>query len=106
MKFKVGDKVFIKPFEEIKKLPCHQIEKIDNEEEEIVGECEDTDELGNVITAHNSFVNSMLKFCGKETVVERVCNTGDYKLVNTNNWSFIACWLERAPHYVDSFKEE
>lgn len=112
MKFKVGDKVKIKSFEEIKKLPFHTI----RDDDDLCGECKDTDKFGNAITAHNSFVDSMLEFCGKETVVEEVSEGGNYKLANTNNWSFIACWLERvpnehvshecAPHYVETFGEE
>ena len=102
MKFKVGDKVKIKPLEEIKKLPFHTFKEFGS----ICGECKDTDEFGNVITAHNSFVDSMFEFCGKETVVEKVSGSGDYILANTNNWSFIACWLERVSHYVETFGEE
>lgn len=102
MKFKVGDKVVIKPLEEIKKLPNHII----RESGDIDGSCKDTDNFGNVITAHNSFVNPMAEFCGKEAVVERVSGDCNYKLEHTNNWSFIACWLERAPRYVETFNEE
>lgn len=103
MKFKVGDKVKIKSLEEIKNLPFHSFREDNND---LCGECEDTDKFGNVIIAYNSFVGSMFEFCGKETVIEKVCDEGNYKLANTNNWSFIACWLEHAPHYIESFDEE
>jgi hypothetical protein len=99
MKFRVGDKVRIKSFKEITKLPHHLVDR----DGVARGECRDTDRFGNVITAHNSFVGSMQEFCGKEAIVEKVSDEGDYKLENTNNWSFIACWLELTQRYVDSF---
>lgn len=100
MKFKVGDRVKVKSFEEIKKLPCHQMDG-----ESIRGKCEDTDKFGNIITAHNSFIKDMFEFCGKEFVIERVDEDGNYRFKNTI-WSFIACWLERTHHYVEFFDEE
>jgi len=106
MKFKVGDKVIVKSIEEIKKLPHHQICNEGEEDEEINGECEDTDKDGNVIIVENAFVKSMFKFCGREFIVERAINDGNYKLANAYNWSFIACWLERARYYVEFFDEE
>lgn len=101
MKFKVGDKVKVKSLEEIKKLPYHKIDG-----EVIYGNCEDTDKFGNIITAHNSFINDMCRFCGKEFVIEEVNENGNYKLKNTNRWNFIACWLERTQHYVEFFDEK
>ena len=104
MKFKVGDKVRIKSLKEIKNLPNHSIRGGD-----IEGYCEDTDELGNVITVKNTFLDLMFGFCGKETVVEQVEQTDEecnYRLADTNGWGFIACWLELAQHYVKSFDEE
>ena len=101
MKFKVGDKVKVKSLEEIKKLPYHKMEG-----EDIYGNCEDTDKFGNIITVHNSFIKDMFEFCGKEFVIEEADEDGSYKLKNTSIWSFIACWLERAQHYVEFFDEE
>ena len=100
MKFKVGDRVKVKSLSEIKKLPCHQMDGGD-----IRGKCEDTDKFGNIITAHNTFIEDMFEFCGKEFAIERVDEDGNYRLKNTI-WSFIACWLERAQHYVETFDEE
>ena len=101
MKFKVGDKVKVKSLEEIKKLPYHKMDG-----EDIFGKCEDTDEFGNVITANNTFTSSMFKFCGKEFVIERVNDNGNYSFKNTDCWSFIACWLELTQHYVEFFDDE
>ena len=101
MKFKVGDRVKIKSLEEIKNLPCHQMDG-----ESIHGKCEDTDKFGNIITAHNSFIKDMFEFCGKEFVIEEADENCNYKLKNTSRWSFIACWLERTQHYVEFFDEE
>ena len=106
MKFNVGDKVKVKLIEEIKKLPHHQIYNEGEEDEEIHGECVDTDKLGNIITADNSFVDSMYCYCGKEFIVEEACGDGNYKLKNACKWSFIACWLELAQRYVETFDEE
>lgn len=103
MKFKVGDKVKVKSLEEIKKLPYHSIRV---EGEDIFGKCEDTDKFGNIITVCNSFVDSMYGYCGKEFIIEEVSDDGNYKLKNAFIWSFIACWLERAQHYVETFEEE
>ena len=100
MKFKVGDIVKVKSLSEIKKLPYHQMDG-----EDIYGNCEDTDKFGNIITVHNSFIKDMFDFCGKEFVIEKVEEDGNYKFKNTI-WSFIACWLERAQHYVEFFDEE
>ena len=101
MKFKVGDKVKVKSLEEIKKLPYHKMD-----DEVIYGKCEDTDKFGNIITAHNTFIEDMFEFCGKEFVIEKVDEDCNYKLKNTSIWSFIACWLERAQHYVEFFDDE
>lgn len=101
MKFKVGDKVKVKSFEEIKKLPYHKMDG-----EDIYGKCEDVDKFGNIITVHNSFIDEMCRFCGKEFVIEEVNEDGNYKLKNACGWCFIACWLERAQHYVETFDEE
>ena len=101
MKFKVGDRVKVKSLEEIKKLPYHKMEG-----EDIYGNCEDTDKFGNIITVHNSFIKDMFEFCGKEFVIEEADENCNYKLKNTSRWSFIACWLERAQHYVEFFDEE
>ena len=103
MKFKVGDKVKVKSLEEIKNLPYHSIRV---EGEDIFGKCKDTDKFGNVITVDNSFVDSMFEFCGKEFVIEEADENGNYKLKNARGWFFIACWLERAQHYVEFFDEE
>lgn len=103
MKFKVGDKVKVKSLEEIKKLPNHRVDRGNGD---IHGECEDTDEFGNIITAHNSFLDSMFEFCGKEFVVGEANENGNYKLKGVYIWSFIACWLERTQHYVETFDEE
>ena len=103
MKFKVGDKVKVKSLEEIKNLPYHSIRV---EGEDIFGKCEDTDKFGNIITVDNSFVDSMYGYCGKEFVIEEVYENGNYKLKNACGWGFIACWLERAQHYVEFFDEE
>lgn len=100
MKFKVGDKVKVKSFEEIKKLPYHKMDG-----EDIYGKCEDVDKFGNIITAHNSFIKDMFELCGKEFVIEKVDEDGNYKFKNIT-WHFIACWLERAQHYVETFDEE
>ena len=101
MKFKVGDKVKVKSLEEIKKLPYHKIDG-----EDIYGNCEDTDKFGNIITVHNSFIKDMFEFCGKEFVIEEADENCNYKLKNASIWCFIACWLERAQHYVEFFDEE
>lgn len=101
MKFKVGDKVKVKSLEEIKKLPYHKMDG-----KNIYGKCEDTDKFGNVITAHNSFIKEMYKYCGKEFIIEEAAENCNYRLKNVINWSFIACWLEQAPYYVETFNEE
>lgn len=101
MKFKVGDKVKVKSLEEIKKLPYHKMDG-----EDIYGNCEDTDKFGNIITAHNSFIDDMRRFCGKEFIIKEVDENCNYKLKNTSRWNFIACWLERTQHYVEFFDEE
>ena len=106
MKFKIGDKVIVKSIEEIKKLPNHQIYDEGEENEEIHGECKDTDKDGNVIIVENAFVDSMYCYCGKEFIVEEVTDNGNYKLKNACKWSFVACWLERAQYYVEFFDEE
>ena len=103
MKFKVGDKVRVKSYEEIKMLPYHHVDK---ENGYIHGKCEDTDEFGKVIIAHNSFIDLMFNLCGKEFVVEEVKKSGNYKLKNAGSWHFIACWLERTQYYVETFDEE
>lgn len=100
MKFKVGDKVKVKSLSEIKNLPYHKMDGKD-----IYGKCEDTDKFGNTITAHNSFIEDMFELCGKEFVIEKVDENGNYKFKNIT-WHFIASWLERAQHYVEFFDEE
>ena len=102
MKFKVGDRVKVKSLSEIKNLPYHQV----NSEGGIRGKCEDTDKFGNIITVHNAFIVSMFEFCGKEFVIEKVDEDGNYRLKNAFFWSFIACWLERTQHYVEFLDEE
>ena len=103
MKFKVGDRVKVKSIEEIKKLPYHHV---DRGNANIYGKCEDTDEFGNIIIAHNSFIDLMYEFCGKEFVIEKAYDNGNYKLDNASIWSFIACWLELTQRYVETFDEE
>ena len=106
MKFKIGDKVKVKSFEEIKKLPNTIIDEHDG----IRGFCEDTDMLGNVITTHNSFVSPMFEFCGKETIVKQAREDCGYILADTCGWGFIASWLElKEPndsHFIETFDEE
>lgn len=101
MKFKIGDIVKVKSLKEIKNLPYHQMDG-----EDIHGNCEDVDKFGNIITAHDSFIDDMCRFCGKEFVIEEVDENGNYKLKNACGWHFIACWLERAQYYVETFDEE
>jgi hypothetical protein len=48
----------------------------------------------------------MFMFCEEEFEIEKVCGDGNYKLKGACGWSFIACWLEPAQHYVESFDEE
>lgn len=102
MKFKVGDKVKVKSLEEIKKLPYHKMD-----DEDIYGNCEDTDGLGRVIEAGDYFTPEMHDFCGREFVIEHAIE-GHYKLSDGEcSWYFIASWLELlSQHYVETFDEE
>lgn len=103
MKFKIGDRVKVKSLKEIKKLPYHKMDGKD-----IRGKCEDTDKFGNIITAHNTFIDDMCRFCGKEFVIEVAYENGNYKLSDGEcSWYFIASWLELlSQHYVETFDEE
>lgn len=100
MRFKVGDKVKIKSFEEIKETG------ILNDDDEIEVELANGKPL--------SFTPTMQNFCGLEAVISNVyCKEEVYSIIiNNDKKYYIEAWLEPAepelksePIYVSSFDE-
>jgi len=94
MKFKVGDKVRVKSYEEIKKT--------------LRGSVIDYSYNGEKRTL--SFIEAMKSFCGNVYTILNISFNGNYGLENDEEeiWYFTDDWLEAVeekPFYVSSFDE-
>lgn len=102
MRFKVGDKVFIKPFEEICEEPGSTIRETDGS---VMAECYVETDKGVVIT-HDVFLPDMKKYCEKQYIIQSISEGRKY-IFKESGYNFLECWLTDEPHhYVDSFKEK
>ena len=101
MKFKVGDKVYVKPFKEICEEPGS---KIREEDGAVTSECYvETDE--GTVESHDTFLTEMQKLCEKQVVIEKIIR--NKYIIQESCFNFLECWLtDELYHYVDSFGEE
>jgi hypothetical protein len=101
MKFKAGDKVYVKPFKEICEEPGS---KIREEDGAVTSECYvETD--GGTVETHDTFLTEMQNLCGEQVVIEKIIR--HKYIIQESCFNFLECWLtDELYHYVDSFGEE
>lgn len=102
MKFKVGEKVFVKPFEEIREEPNSIVRESDGA---IMAECYvETDE--GIVKTDDQFLPDMKKHCEKQYTIKRITDSHKYAF-EESCFNFLECWLtDELRHYVDSFGKE
>lgn len=102
MKFKVGDKVFVKPFEEICEEPNSTIRKSDGA---VLAECYvETDE--GIVKTNDQFLPDMKSCCEKQYTIKRITSRHKY-IFEESCFNFLECWLtDELRHYVVSFGKE
>lgn len=102
MKFKVGDKVFVKPFEEICADPNSTIRESDGA---VITEC-DVETNEGVEKIRELFLPDMKCSCERQCTIERITDNGKY-ILEESYFNFLECWLsDELRHYIDSFEEE
>ena len=101
MKFKVGDKVFVRPFEEICTEPNSIIRKSDGA---VITECYvETDE--GVEKIRDLFLPDMKCSCERQCTIKRITYGHKY-ILEESHFNFLECWLsDELRHYIDSFEE-